>query len=471
MEISQQELKIPETVYRNRYVILAIVLMGTLMSVMDSNVVNIALPTMMRHFNISVADAQWIVTGYLMTLTATLLIFGKISEYVGRTSMFMLGIAVFTLSSFACGMSTGLGELAAFRIVQALGAAMVFSISQSITVEVFPKGERGRALGLNAATVGLSMIFEPPLGGFIVDALGWNYIFFINVPIGVVLLAAAWRYMRIDEQKSDRLEMDWTGAALLVVLVVSLILFLNELAKNAGFGTLQAAYGMVFLGSTALFAWQELHCERPLLDLSVLRVRQFALPTLCMVLLFIAIGMFTFALPFYFQGVFGWKPTQVGMIMMIVAVAMIIVSPMGGWAHDRFRFRFLPSVGMAVIGISSLAFAHLLSGQDLFWLAVALAVTGIGYGIFMSPNNATIMSSLPRRPSMLSSMVATFRNLGAVLGASFASLFLSVRLGTAGSDGAILQAGTSLLTNAVGDTIYAAGVLCLIAALIGLFRE
>lgn len=462
---------ISRTAHRNRYVILALVIVGSLMSVMDSNVVNIALPTMIHHFHASVADAEWIVTGYLMALTATLLIFGKASDYFGESRMFIAGFTVFTISSLACGLSASLEQLIVFRIVQALGAAMVFSISLSIPVRVFPKEERGRVLGLVAATAGLGMIVGPPLGGFIVDALGWNYIFFVNVPIGLLLVAAASRYMRLGERRSAKLTMDWPGAALLIVLVVSLILFLDELAKNAGFGVMQAVYGLIFLLSAALFAARELRCQEPVLDIRILGVRKFAMPTLSMVLVFSAIGILTFTLPFYFQGVFRWTPTQVGTFMLLVPVSLVAATPVSGWIYDKFGFRYLPSLGLLLMGIASLGFAYLLPAGNLLQLSVAMIVSGVGCGLFISPNNADIMGSLPRKPTMLSSVIATFRNLGSVLGASLASLFLSLELGTAGSAGAILQVGVPLLTSAVADAAYATGAICLVAAAVACLRS
>ena len=174
---------------KGRYIILAIVLLGILMSVIDGNVVSIALPTITQYFNVDVTLSQWTITAYLLTMTALMLVFGKISEYTGKTKLFIIGFIIFTLSSLACGLSQNMTELILFRIAQGFGAAMVFSISGAIIYEAFPVSERGRAMGFLGSTVAIGSIAGPVLGGFLVDSLGWQYIFLINVPIGIILLA------------------------------------------------------------------------------------------------------------------------------------------------------------------------------------------------------------------------------------------------------------------------------------------
>lgn len=207
---------------RRRQIIMVIILIGILMAVIDGIVVSIALPTITRHFSVPVAESQWTITAYLVTMTSLLLIFGRVSEYTGRTRLFTAGLGIFTVSSLACGLSTTLSLLILFRVIQAIGAAMVFSISGAILFLASPPGEQGRAMGYIGSTVAMGSIAGPILGGFLVDALGWEYIFLINVPIGVLLLAIASRYLKIEERRSETLDMDWVGALSLVALMVSL---------------------------------------------------------------------------------------------------------------------------------------------------------------------------------------------------------------------------------------------------------
>ena len=264
---------ISETVYKNRYIILVTVLTGTLMSIMNSNIVNVALPNITSYFNVGIAESQWIVSVYFLTITAMFLIFGKISEYTGKKKLFISGFILFTVSSLACGLSTSLDQLILFRIVQALGASMVFSISTAIIKDVFPDGEKGRALGYQASVVAIGMILAPALGGFIVDWLGWAYIFFVNIPIGVVGLILALKYLKIEERKSENLNMDWIGSFMFIVLMVALILFMGELSTDGKI--MSVIYGSIFLVSLVIFILRELKCKEPLLDLSIFKVKQF----------------------------------------------------------------------------------------------------------------------------------------------------------------------------------------------------
>ena len=264
---------ISETVYKNQYIILVTVLTGTLMSIMNSNIVNVALPNITSYFNVGIAESQWIVSVYFLTITAMFLIFGKISEYTGKKKLFISGFILFTVSSLACGLSTSLDQLILFRIVQALGASMVFSISTAIIMDVFPDGEKGRALGYQASVVAIGMILAPALGGFIVDWLGWAYIFFVNIPIGVVGLILALKYLKIEERKSENLNMDWIGSFMFIVLMVALILFMGELSTDGKI--MSVIYGSIFLVSLVIFILRELKCKEPLLDLSIFKVKQF----------------------------------------------------------------------------------------------------------------------------------------------------------------------------------------------------
>ena len=204
-------------VYKRHNLMMFIVLVGVFMSVLDGIVVNIALPTITTHFGTELAKSQWTITAYLLTTTSTLMIFGKISERTGRAMLFMTGFTIFVIGSFACGSSASLEQLVSFRVLQALGASMVFSISSAMLFEIAPRRSRGRAMGYLGTTVAVGSIAGPALGGFIVDALGWSYIFLINVPIGVLLLVLAAKYMKLNETRSPRLDMDWIGAGSLVL--------------------------------------------------------------------------------------------------------------------------------------------------------------------------------------------------------------------------------------------------------------
>lgn len=225
MEKTQE--KIQKTAYENRFIILGIVLIGILMSVLDGYMVSIALPTITKSLGVNVTQSQWIISGYLIVMTGLFIFFGKISEFTGKTRLFLVGWLTFTLSSLACGLSQGINELIFFRIIQATGASMVAGVSGAILFHTFPPTEIGKAMGYFGAIVALGSLVGPGLGGFITNSFGWEYIFLINVPIGAVLLICAMKYLRLPEATVKTLEIDWIGLGLFLVLIVSLMLLLS----------------------------------------------------------------------------------------------------------------------------------------------------------------------------------------------------------------------------------------------------
>ncbi len=241
----------------HRYVIMVIVLTGVLMSVLDGIVVNIALPTITAALHVDLGLSQWSITGYMVTLTALLLFFGRLSNRVGKVPLFVAGFSVFTAASFACGLSSTLTELVVFRVIQAIGGAMVFSISGAILFLAFPPQERGRAMGYLGSTVAVGSILGPILGGFLVDALGWQYIFLINVPIGVVLVTCALIFLKVHEERQPKLSMDWAGAATLAVSLFSLMLLLSQIESAAGSLGVTLILAAVFAASTSGFILRE----------------------------------------------------------------------------------------------------------------------------------------------------------------------------------------------------------------------
>ena len=320
---------------RNRYVILTIVLAGVFMSVLDSVVVNIALPDITSYFNVTVADSQWVVITYLVAQTSFLIIAGKISERTGRARMFALGLAVFTISSLLCGLSTSLPQLIIFRLLQGLGASMLFSISAAIIFQVFGHQERGKAMGFLGSTVAVAAMVGPALGGFIVGSLGWQYIFLINVPIGIIALVAALKMLKLEERCVDCLRMDYAGAGLWVTTILFLVLMLGLVGQTGTLTSTALVFLIVFVTAFGLFIRRERRAAHPLLDISVFRVRRFTLAGLSMVMFFMSMSMVTILGPFYYEGVLSYRPEQVGLIFMVLPAVMMIGSPLAGRMYDR----------------------------------------------------------------------------------------------------------------------------------------
>lgn len=458
---------------KNRYVVLLLVLTGVLMAVVDGSVVSIALPTITGYFRVNIAQSQMIMTSYLVTLTSLLMIFGKVAEYIGKARLFLLGIALFSFSSLACGLSTSLNLLVLCRIVQATGAAMMFSISSAIIFQSFPRGEQGRAMGYIGATVAIGSILGPTLGGFIVDLLGWKYIFLINVPIGTVQLLLSSRYMIIEDKTSESLNVDLIGAATLITFMVSMMALLGQLSVSFALSPSNIALALTFILSLAAFVINESRQKAPLLDLSIFRYRMFVLPCFGMIIFFVSNLMISILGPFYFEGVRGYTPSQVGLIYLIVPAIMVIGAPVIGWIYDKHQFRYLAALGMAIMAVSMICLGILAAslGSDPRQMLLAFVFLGIGGAFFQSPNNTETMRSLPRdKINIASSFTATIRNLGMALGVSFSGVLVSLQLARAGYYGTLLEASPVLLSSTVSRVMMLAGLLCIIGTIVSIYR-
>ncbi|MGD0818898.1 MAG: MFS transporter, partial [Methanomassiliicoccales archaeon] len=219
---------------KDRYLILVVVLAGVFMSVLDGVVVTIALPNITSYFHVGVEDSQWVVITYPVIETAFIIIFGKVAEKTGKAKMFIAGLILFTISSLICGIASSLELLILFRMVQGMGAAMLFCIAAAILFQVFRHEDRGKVMGLLGSAVAVAMLAGPAIGGFIVAGLGWQYIFWINVPVGVFAVALALRTLRLHDKVVEHLRMDYIGSVLWIVAIVTLMLTMGEIASAAG---------------------------------------------------------------------------------------------------------------------------------------------------------------------------------------------------------------------------------------------
>jgi len=458
---------------KNRYIVLLLVLTGVFMSVLDGSVVSIALPTITEYFNVSIAQSQMIMTAYLVTITSLLLVFGRVAEHVGKARLFSLGIALFTASSLACGNSTSLEMLILCRIFQATGGAMMFSISAAIIFLAFPKSEQGRAMGYIGSTVAMGSIIGPTLGGFLVDLLGWSYIFLINVPIGIIQMFLSARYLRIDEKRSNGLEVDWIGALTLIALIVSLMALLGQLSYGLALTPAVIVLALIFLLSLVGFVVNETRQKFPLLDLSIFRYRMFVMPSISLILFFIANLMISVLGPFYFEGVRGYTASQVGLIYLIIPGIMVIGAPLGGAIYDKHQFRYLAALGMSIMAIAMIMLGYLAMNvtTDIRLLLACFVFMGLGGAFFQSPNNTELMRALPvSKINIASSFTATIRNLGMALGVSLSGLLVSLQMAQAGYYGTISEAGPAILASSISEVMMIAGGLCIVSAMVAIYR-
>lgn len=463
---------IEESVYKRRYIILGIILFGLFMGVLDSTMISIGLPTITRHFSVDLTLSQWAITGYLLSMTGLFIFFGKLSERTGKVKIFLAGWAVFGLSSLACGLAPGMNELIAFRVLQGIGASMVSCVSAAMVYLVFPREEQGRALGILGVVFGGAALVGPGLGGLIVDHLGWEYMFFVNVPLCAVLLALAAKYLRIPEIRSNRLEMDWIGTVTLFVSIASLLLLCTEIAQDMEVTGIMVAYAVAFVLSSAVFLFYERRCAKPLLDLSIFRNGKYTLPIICSMLLFAGISIANTLAPFFFQGAMGYTASDVGFISMVVPLFMMFAAPVAGTMYDKHHYRFqaaagliIYAVGMLVVGLGVLSIN--------FWVIIAgFAIRGLGVGVFTSPNNIETMGSVSKdKLAVASSVQQTANYMSMMIGVAIATILVTVSLNQNGYYGLIYLAGSSLLSGSIGSIMILSGALCVLAAMVSVLRN
>lgn len=430
-----------------------VALLGMFMSVLDCVIITIALPVITSDFNADISLTQWTMTGYLMAMTASMLIFARISEYIGKSKLFLAGMAVFTLSSLGCALAPTLAALIALRVIQGIGAAMAISIIMAIVIELYPFSEQGKAMGLVGGTVALASLSGPFIGGVLLDTAGWPAIFLINVPIGIALLIIGILSMDLSLPKSqERRTMDWAGSGSFAVAVISFMMFWGSNSNMHSNCFSAAVLGCICLSSVFIFIRSERKHAQPLLDLSVFGEKTFSVPLLSMIFFFAALIVVEVTLPFYLEGVMAFNSSQVGQVFMLIAGILTVGSPLVGKLYDKHRWRYYSTAGLAISAIGLVAFVLLIESSDIAMILVSLVVFSVGFTIFQSPINTEIMRGLsPEKSSIASALNSTGRHFAMTFGASIASLILAIY-----SNSTVAATTTSMIMAA---TLCLAGVL------------
>ena len=401
---------------KNKWAILFTVLVMTFMATLDSSIVNVALPVMQKELDVDLVSIQWVSSVYLLTTCALLLVFGRLGDMFGKVLMFQVGVAVFSLGSLLCGMAATLPAPVVARAVQGAGGAAAMANNMGIITESFPARERGRALGILASFVALGMMCGPVLGGFIVSALPWEFIFLINVPVGVISLLVGLKTLPHVRPGGDR-RLDIAGSLLIVPGIMLTFFALTSLQS----GATPALVAMLAAGVAllVLFAFVERRAQDPLVVFEVFSQRAFLVNIACLFIAFVAIGVYELMTPFYLQDARGFSPTLAGLVFCVIPLANAVSGPISGAVSDRIGCEVPTCVGMLLFAVG-LALVGLF-GVDtgLPCILACLALASLGTSIFQSPNNSLIMGSLP--PEALGfggSVSALARYLGMAIGIS-----------------------------------------------------
>jgi EmrB/QacA subfamily drug resistance transporter len=387
------------------------------MIMLDNTVVNVALPSIQRELDASLSQLEWIVTGYALSFAALMLTGGKLADLFGRRLIFVFGIAVFTLSSLMCGLADTGHELIAWRIVQGVGAALMNPATLAIISATFPPQQRGMAIGIWAGVSAMALAIGPLVGGLLTEHVGWSWIFFVNVPIGVLGIAAS--FLLIDESRDDSLEQrpDLPGLLTSGLGLFSLTYGLIE-ANNYGWtsGRILGAFTLAGV-SLAAFVLLELHQRIPMMDLTLFKNGTFTGANLAMLL--VALSMFGvfFFVSLYMQNILGFSAVEAGAAFLPMTLLIIVVAPIAGKLSDRFGSRWLITTGLTLLSIQ-LFYYSTLGEHATFWnLLPGLITGGFGMSLAMTPTAAAVIRAVPTaKAGVGSATLNSMRQVGGALG-------------------------------------------------------
>ena len=416
-----------------RTLILINVVLVTFMSTLQGSIIDVALPTMARSLNVTTEAISWVVTTFLIAVTSTILVFGKLGDIRGKIKIFQSGLILFTLGSLLCGISNSYTALIFSRVVQAIGAAGTMANNQGIIAQTYPQNERGRALGISGSFVALGNLVGPPLGGMIISFLSWNYIFLVNVPIGIIVYLMGTKILPRYEDKTDE-KLDFKGAVLLVA-TIGLFFLAVTIGRDIGFtDPLIIAGFAIAIAAAVIFVRTELHIEKPMLQFGIFKNKLFSLSIFCSFTSFVALFCVIIIQPFYLQYALKFTPAETGLIMMVNPVVMFIVAPLSGRLSDRIGSEFLTFLGLSITSVALLLMSTLTQYTNLLALVAIIMIMSVGNGLFRSPNTSLIMSTVTHdKLGIAGSINAFVRNLGMVFGATMATIllydFMSLNLG------------------------------------------
>ncbi len=413
--------------------------MGVFMSTMDSSMINVALPTIMETFDSTLAVTEWIVLVYLLTITVMLLFWGDLSRYLGQGAIYGRGLLLFATGSLLCSLAPTIHLLIFFRFIQAVGASMMMAMGPALIRSVFPPEQLGHGLGQIGIATSLGLMTGPAVSGVLIRWSHWRAIFWITVPVGVLvyllgqrLLAAISDGQETETESDLRKRFDRTGALLWTVAITITILLTTSITSSCC--TVDSAPPVLLAGAVPalLLPWAiliryESRTRNPILPLPLFRKRFFSMAMLSAMLSFTVLFFVLILMPFYLTRIIRLPPDRVGYVMMAVPLCVFFVAPLAGRLHDRIGARIVATSGLACCLAAMLLLSRLQADSRPFTIALRLAFLGFGQAMFLAPNSAAALGGVgPAQSGITSSLLATARNMGMLLGTALAGLIFAL---------------------------------------------
>ena len=432
---------------RQRWRVLAVVEFGNFLVYMDAFVVTLALPALSRHFGVGLSDVRGVMIAYMATLTATLLLAGRLADFWGRQRITIAGMALLTLGASLCALAPGVEAMIAFRVIQGFGGALVLATVMAAITSVFPRQDRPRAMAINATVLALGQIIGLVFGGFLLGWLGWPAIFVFLAALGGLCLVLDLAVLR--RPAVPAVPVDWWGGLLSIPLIGAPFLVVNAFARDVD----SATSGIVVLLAVALlglFVLVEKRSVRPLLELQLFRIRPFVCGSIAAALYFVAATSCYFLLPLYAQFVLGLAPLTAGLLLVPLSVALTATSQLVGRLSGQFGVRTISTAGLLCTSTAVLVLSTLGPTASYAAMIGPVILIGIGGGLFHPPNNTAVLSAVSREHlSAANGFFTMARNFGQAIGVALAAAFLDHGLRRGGMHG--LERGAESLVS--GSTL------------------
>ncbi len=450
------------------------VCVGAFIGQLDASIAQLVLPTLETTFHARLSLVDWVALAYLLALGSTLPIFGRLADMVGRKLLYTGGFLLFVAGSALCGVAPTLSFLIGARVFQAIGAGLLQANSIAIITTAAGPERRGRAIGVQGAAQAIGLSLGPALGGVLIQGLGWRWVFWINVPVGLLGMVLGWLVLPQTQGLRLYQRFDGGGAVLLGPALTALLLAVNEGRRWGWTSPLLLACALGGAVLLLAFVWHERRTASPLIDLRLFRVAAFTAGNVVGLLSYGILFALFFLLPFDVERGYGVTPLAAGLLLTTVPLALGVVAPLSGRLSETVGPRPLTVTGMALVAVALLALAALLTGQGTTLPLVigALVVFGVGQGLFTAPNNSAIMGAAPpERLGVAGGVLNVTRTLGTSLGVAVATVVFAVRLSTlAGHAISTAQAPRASVLVGVRDTLLLFAAVALVAAGTSLVR-
>jgi EmrB/QacA subfamily drug resistance transporter len=435
-----------------KWIAMIIVSIGSFMTTLDASIIPISLPELSEVFHAGPATVLWVFLIYLLVGTGLMLIMGRVSDIIGRKHLYTAGFIIFTLGLGLCPLAQNITQLILFRLLESIGAAMLVATGMAIVTASFPSRERGKALGIVGAASGIGLTSGPILGGFLIGALGWASIFYVRLPIGVIGSVMAWTMLREQPSANPRGRFDLWGALTLFGFLTCLLLAVNQGQTLGWTSSFVLGLGAVAIVLLFLFLAVEKRTAEPVVDLGLFRDRLFATAAWSHLLFYIAIAAITFLMPFYLIDDIAYSPAIAGLLLITIPLFRVIIAPLSGRLYDRLGSFLLCLVGLALTCLGLFLLSKLNDASTASDVVLRLAITGLGIGLFVTPNTSAIMGVVGRsRLGTASAMVPTVRQMGMSIGLAIA--------------------GTVFVIAGFRDALLVALLIGALALLVSLFRR